>query len=269
MDLVALRLFAAHQHGPTAPIINRMNLLEAECAARLVYHHGDDRNPQMFHVTTNFVAEARNTKVAAGCYSRTAAECGRRSRFRRGRTQPRHGSPPLTTWRKTTPAPQLLRRRFTRCLERASFGTRNFSARLRIWSVPSGTRACDDRAVGSLRLQVETILSLSAVEPPIRQASSRQGGAGHQVPELVDPDSLAPALRAGSSMLCTIPPTRHRAERRHRLRSAHPDFRRVLQCASTSASPKLFFEVRHAVDARRPSFVHRIWQQLRAHRGVR
>jgi len=69
-------------HGPDGTDYpNRIEFLEVAKPERLVYHHGDDSNPHMFHVTTNFVAEGGRTKVVSRMLFKTATECAQTKPF--------------------------------------------------------------------------------------------------------------------------------------------------------------------------------------------
>lgn len=69
-------LWRLTMHGPDGvDYPNRIEFLEVEPLARLVYHHGDDSNPHMFHVTTTFTAEGAKTKIVTHIRFKTAAEC--------------------------------------------------------------------------------------------------------------------------------------------------------------------------------------------------
>ena len=76
MDVRPGGLWRLTMHGPDGVNYpNRIEFIEVSKPARLVYHHGDEVNPHMFHVTTNFIAEGPRTKIVSHMRFRTAAEC--------------------------------------------------------------------------------------------------------------------------------------------------------------------------------------------------
>ena len=75
MDVRPGGLWRLTMHGPDGiDYPNRIEFLEVIEPERLVYHHGDDRNPQMFHVTTNFITEGNSTKIVSRMRFKTAGE---------------------------------------------------------------------------------------------------------------------------------------------------------------------------------------------------
>lgn len=76
MDVRPGGIWRLTMHGPDGTNYpNRIAFLEVVKPARLVYDHGDDANPKMFHVTTDFVAEGERTKIVSHMRFKTAAEC--------------------------------------------------------------------------------------------------------------------------------------------------------------------------------------------------
>ncbi len=76
MDVRPGGLWRLTMHGPDGvDYPNRIEFLKVEPLARLVYDHGDDANPRMFHVTTTFTAEDAKTKIVTHIRFKTAAEC--------------------------------------------------------------------------------------------------------------------------------------------------------------------------------------------------
>jgi uncharacterized protein YndB with AHSA1/START domain len=75
-------LWRLTMHGPDGKDYpNRIEFIEVVEQKRLVYHHGDDKNPRKFHVTTDFIAEGSQTKIVNRMRFPTAAECAAIKKF--------------------------------------------------------------------------------------------------------------------------------------------------------------------------------------------
>ncbi len=76
MDVRPGGLWRLTMHGPDGTDYpNRIEFLEVVKPERLVFHHGDDTNPQQFYVTVNFVAVAGRTKIVHRMAFKTAEQC--------------------------------------------------------------------------------------------------------------------------------------------------------------------------------------------------
>ena len=76
MDVRPGGIWRLTMHGPDGTNYpNRISFLEVVKPERLVYDHGDDANPRMFHVTTNFAAEGARTKIVTRIVFPSAAAC--------------------------------------------------------------------------------------------------------------------------------------------------------------------------------------------------
>ena len=76
MDVRPGGIWRLTMHGPDGTNYpNRIAFLEVEKPSRLVYDHGDDANPRMFHVTTHFTAEGAHTKIISRIVFPSAAAC--------------------------------------------------------------------------------------------------------------------------------------------------------------------------------------------------
>jgi uncharacterized protein YndB with AHSA1/START domain len=82
MDVRPGGLWRLTMHGPdSTDHPNRIEFIDVVKPERLVYHHGDDGNPHMFHVTTNFITEGDRTKFVSRMAFKTAAECAETRKF--------------------------------------------------------------------------------------------------------------------------------------------------------------------------------------------
>ncbi len=78
MDVRPGGLWRLTMHGPDGTDYpNRIAFLEVVRPSRLVYDHGDDANPRVFHVTTNFISEGARTKIVSRMVFPSAADCDR------------------------------------------------------------------------------------------------------------------------------------------------------------------------------------------------
>ena len=76
MDVKPGGIWRLTMHGPDGTDYpNRIEYIEVVKPSRMVYHHGDDANPQMFHVTTDFIEENGRTKIVKRMLFRTTEEC--------------------------------------------------------------------------------------------------------------------------------------------------------------------------------------------------
>jgi uncharacterized protein YndB with AHSA1/START domain len=82
MDVRARGVWRLTMHGPEGiDYPNRIEFIEVMKPERLVFHHGDDSNPQMFHVTTAFIAEGVRTKPVSRMRFKTPEECAETKKF--------------------------------------------------------------------------------------------------------------------------------------------------------------------------------------------
>src|SRR5204863_5640636 len=82
MNVRAGGVWRLTMHGPDGTNYpNIITFLEVTPPTRLVYDHGDDVDPKLFHVTTDFIAEGARTKIVKRMRFRTAAERDERAKF--------------------------------------------------------------------------------------------------------------------------------------------------------------------------------------------
>lgn len=82
MDVRPGGLWRLTMHGPDGTNYpNRIEFLEVVKSERLVFHHGDDGNPRMFHVTVRFFAEGDRTKIVSHMLFKTPGECVETKKF--------------------------------------------------------------------------------------------------------------------------------------------------------------------------------------------
>jgi uncharacterized protein YndB with AHSA1/START domain len=75
-------LWRLTMHGPDGTNYpNRIEFIDVVKPERLVYHHGDDANPRMFHVTTTFTTDGDRTKIVSRIVFKTPEECAEAKKY--------------------------------------------------------------------------------------------------------------------------------------------------------------------------------------------